>query len=84
MKNVSTTRARELAMYSKMRKMFLDVYPDCINCGAPATDIHHKAGRIGARLYEFENLLPVCRACHQYIEEHPAWAKKVGFSANRL
>jgi len=61
----------------------------------PATDIHHKMGRIGfADQWARDNNIPLLldtrfwvalsRAGHTYVEEHPEWAKENGYSLNRL
>ena len=47
-------------------------------------DIHHQKGKIGDLLCDTRYFLPVCRACHEYIENHPEIAKTLGFSQNRL
>jgi 5-methylcytosine-specific restriction endonuclease McrA len=48
-----------------------------------ATQIHHKAGRIGNLLTERSNLLAVCYPCHEKIERNPKWARDMGYSILR-
>jgi len=53
-------------------------YKQCSLCGRLGTnlDMHHTARRsIGNR----ELVIPLCRPCHSWIEEHQAWAKEHGF-----
>ena len=40
-------------------------------CTGRAAHIHHIAGRGGPRPHRLENLLHVCRPCHDYIHAHP-------------
>lgn len=47
-------------------------------------DIHHKKGKIGDLLIDTRHFLPVCRACHEFIETNPEIAKDLGFSEDRL
>jgi hypothetical protein len=74
-------------LYSKVRKDFLIKNPYCRaklqGCSAIATDVHHKKGR-GLYYLDQNTWLPLCRACHQWIELHPKEAKELGFSDSRL
>jgi hypothetical protein len=75
--------------YSKLRLKLLEEHPDCqakiVNiCSGSSTQCHHKAGRIGKLYTDYSKFLAVCHNCHQYIELHVEWAKKQGFSLNRL
>lgn len=81
---VSNKQAKELRDYRKKREEYLNAHPNCEVCGRPATDIHHKAGRIGKLLTDILNFLAVCRPCHTRIETNPKWAKEKGYSKNRL
>jgi hypothetical protein len=45
---------------------------------------HHKAGRVGEKLYAEEYFLCVCANCHRYIHDHPAWAYDQGYLIKRL
>lgn len=53
-------------------------------CTYKATDLHHRAGRVGELLWDTRYFLAVCRGCHQLIEREPAMAKEKGFSLDRL
>lgn len=75
--------------YLIRRKEYLLIHPSCeakivSNCSMEATEIHHKAGRLGSLLVDDTNFLAVCRNCHQFIELNPKIAKELGFSTNRL
>ena len=39
-------------------------YVPCENCGKPCNDIHHLTFRSQGGSDEIENLIGVCRACH--------------------
>lgn len=56
----------------------------CQRCGAPGTECHHKAGRIGDRLLALDNLVLLCSACHQFLTEHPLDAIAEGYSERRV
>lgn len=94
----SKKRQKEEAVYLKKRADFLNL-PENKKCPVfpqlYTTDVHHKKGRIGyadkeARLkgitlYLDERYwLAVSRKGHRKIEESPEWAKKQGYSLNRL
>jgi len=53
-------------------------------CTGHATDVHHKAGRVGDLLLDVTYWLAACRACHDWIERHPKEAKVIGFSLTRI
>lgn len=84
-KRVSTKRAKQLAEYHKLRGVFLQTHPNCKAClplnmdrPARASDIHHVAGRIGAKLLDESDWLAVCRPCHDFIHRNPLLARKLG------
>lgn len=87
-KPVSNKRQKELRTYSTLRKQYLQDHEDCQaqldQCSQTATDIHHKAGRIGDKLNDTSDWLAVCRPCHNWIEEHPKEAKELSLSKSRL
>ena len=85
-KKVSKKQAKELRNYTKVRKGFLVSRPRCEfeGCNQVSTEVHHKAGRTGANLYNIGNFLAVCRTHHQWIELNPEEAKAKGYSLSRL
>lgn len=84
---VSTKKQQEDKVYSKLRKDYLLQHPFCQaalpGCSKVATDVHHKAGR-GKYYLITTTWIGLCRSCHTYVEEHPADAKELGFSTNRI
>jgi len=64
-------RARQEREYAKLRVEYLEAYTSCHamlkGCTGRATEIHHKAGRIGELLTNTEHFCPICRNCHDYV-----------------
>lgn len=45
-----------------------------------ATDVHELKTRArGGSITELSNCIALCRGCHSWITEHPAWATAKGF-----
>ncbi|WP_141304364.1 HNH endonuclease [Moorella sp. E306M] len=61
------------ARWQKVREMYLRQHPLCEMCEregrvTPATMVHHKQPiRHGGEVLNMENLMAVCRACHDRI-----------------
>jgi hypothetical protein len=85
---VSKKRQVEMDEYSKKRLAFLALHTSCqaklVSCTGVATDVHHKAGRVGDDYLNMNKWLAVCRSCHSWIETNPQEAKELGFSESRL
>ena len=85
---VSKKRQVEMDEYGKKRTAFLIVKPNCeaklVGCTGIATDVHHKAGRVGDNYLKVGTWLAVCRSCHSWIELNSEAAKELGFSESRL
>lgn len=74
--NKKTKERRE--KYKAIAKALLEKNPNCEICKvALATDIHHKENRLGDNLYN--NLMCLCRNCHQDLHLRPKWAKENGY-----
>lgn len=72
---ISAKRRRVSALYRKLRLLHLTKNPSCKVCGKwPASQIHHKAGRVGKKLVDTKDFLAVCFECHEKIHHNPAWA----------
>jgi len=85
----SQKRSKEERLYSAKRVLFLQEHSMCQAhlpgiCTKYSTDVHHKMGRIGELLLMIIYWLAVCRACHEWIENHPAEAQEKGFSIKRI
>lgn len=87
-KKISDKQTTKNKVYTAKRIIFLAAHPKCQakleGCTQVATDVHHMAGRTGSLFLDESQWLPVCRACHSYIETHPDFAKEKGFSKSRL
>lgn len=94
-KKVSGKMAALLAQYTAKRRVWIKGKICAVLMDRPATDVHHKMGRVGyaddwAREHDVPLLLderfwlPVSREGHTWVETHPAEAKENGFSLNRL
>lgn len=64
---VSKGRAKQLAVYRRLRKAFFATNPACALCGAPATDVHHMKGRSGKLLLNPMYWTGLCRTHHESI-----------------
>lgn len=87
-KRVSNKRAKQLRLYNKQRKRILEDNNECKAklpmCTNIATTIHHIAGRMGDRLNDEDNMIPLCMPCHEWVETHPKEAKQLGLSKSRI
>lgn len=82
MKRRSTKRARQEHLYMLRRRVWL-LNKHCERCGRMATEVHHKAGRIGVLLLDETKWCALCHDCHVHVTEHPAEAYEQGFSLHR-
>lgn len=84
-----------LKLYKKARLEYLETHRCCeakltgclaptINCDSRLLQIHHKASRIGEKLYDPKYFMTVCQVCHNYITENSEFAIENGFSISRL
>ena len=66
--------------WARFRRAVLMRSPFCSSCGAVAHELHHLQTMIDApdRIYDDENVTPLCRDCHQ--AEH---ANQRGWTARR-
>lgn len=60
------------ARWQRLRSMVLSASPLCAECAregrvTPATDVHHLVKRRDGGPDSFENLEPLCHACHSRI-----------------
>jgi len=85
MKN-SKKLQKEERKYKKLRIKFLSDKSVCHakihECSLRATEIHHKKGR-GKYLLDITTWLPVCRNCHNWIENNPEDSYELGLSQKR-
>lgn len=79
----SPKRAKQEREYKKLRDKWIEG-KECERCGGEATEVHHAKGRLGALLTDTEHFVALCRACHSWVESHPAESKRLGYSKSRL
>ena len=83
----SATRKTEKKVYKKVSKELKSKEDDCQIkspvCVNRPTYPHHIRGRVGKRLTDKKELLRACNPCNTYIEDNPAWAKKLGFKKSK-
>lgn len=73
------------AAYKPVAAAYKENNPLCHCCGPffywPAratTDVHHSRGKLGALLCDTRFFFAVCRECHNWIGDHPDWARAIG------
>lgn len=76
----SKKRQSEYNKYAKEKKAYMALHPQCERCKTKkATDIHHKAGRVGQWLCRYEYFAALCRQCHDFIHHNPKESRKNGW-----
>lgn len=77
-------------IYKEKRDIYMKDHPICEGygliqgCTKDATDCHHSAGRVGAKLIDETTFVALCRSCHSFVEENAEIAKELKLSKNRL
>jgi len=75
-------------LYSKMRKEFLNLpenstcrakLPGCMGQFKENLTVHHTRGR-GLYYLDKKTWIPLCLACHQWVETHPKEAREMNLS----
>ena len=88
LKKVSKKRGKQNSAYTQVREEFLYKNEFCKArlpiCTMWATEVHHMKGRMEELLIDSRYFLPVCRKCHDWIENHPDEAYDLGLSLYRL
>lgn len=88
-KKISEKQKSVISEYTKVRRAFLEKNPLCkarlSDCTYIATDVHHLAGKTNREKYlNVENFMPLCRNCHQEIENGGSWVYERGFKLKRI
>lgn len=50
----------------------------CCECGAPATDVHHRVARVNGGTDDLENLISLCAECHHKVTARQAATARRG------
>lgn len=53
------------------------------DCRGHGGHLHHKLMRSQGGKHVQENLIDVCRPCHEYIHSHPNWSYEQGYLVRR-
>lgn len=84
-RRASTKRAKELRQYAVRAKEWKEIHPFCRACHLihlgpirKTKDVHHSRGKIGRLLLMEQFWVPVCRTCHNWIDQNPNAARKLG------
>lgn len=83
----SVKRAAQERTYRALRRPFLEANPWCqfpTGCGQPATELHHRRGRVGALLTDDRYWSALCHEHHAWTTGHPAEAYRLGVSERRV
>jgi hypothetical protein len=81
---ISKERAAMLRKYYRLRRRYLEDHPWCeVFPELRATEIHHVRGRAGEMLLDVRYWMPVSRAGHRWIHEHPEEARERGWLADK-
>lgn len=82
LRRVSKKRASEGKEYQAVSRAFLVANPTCQACyKEPATELHHKRGRIGKLLIDTRFFMAVDSDCHEFIHANPNRARELGLLA---
>ena len=86
---VSEKELKRLAKYRVARKEYITKNPKCEfpGCESLNVELHHGAGRIGDLLFNkkyFKSLCGGLSGHHQFCENNPAEAQRLGLSFKRL
>lgn len=86
-KQRSDKRAKQETEYNKRVKTWKIENPVCMarltGCNGKTTDCHHQSGRIGSKLLDESDWLPVCSPCHRKITDDSNNAIEIGLSKPR-
>jgi hypothetical protein len=84
---MSSKRKADLYQRAKIRERVLErdenrCQAGMESCTRHATDVHELKSRArgGDWLYDETNMIALCRSCHSFITQNPAWAEANGFA----
>lgn len=88
----SQSEAVRMAVYVPIAQLFKAAFPECQCCPLvrpklgfvyATDDIHHTRGREGYLLLDTRYWRTACRGCHNWINDHPFQAEKLGLIIKR-
>lgn len=93
LKKTSAKQKLAETLYTDARRVYLTqpgnrhchgrLTPDCTGGDASLLTIHHMKGR-GTHLLDTSTWVPLCPACHRYVELHPDEARDLCLTDSRL
>lgn len=85
-KPVSSKRAAQMKLYRDRRDDYFKMFPVCEfpECNSTEITLHHMKGRIGDLLCDMRYFKSLCMKHHEWVENNPEQAKKMGLSVERL
>ena len=82
-KPVSRKLAKARRLYIKLRRAYLAQNPECVVFrNKPASQIHHRRGRIGTLLIDQRFWIAVSMEGHEWIHHNPELARADGFTCH--
>ena len=96
LKKISKSQRRRLAEYYPIQSAFLRANPMCLCCEIrrnhgenilqqPATEVHHKRGRVGALLTDTRFFIPTCYQCgRNWIHNNPTRARQLNLLSSAV
>lgn len=83
---ISAKKAKQIVEYRRVRDEYFKEHPTCEfpGCYKANITLHHMAGRLGDLLTDKRYFKSLCVKHHQWVEENPEKAKKLGLSTTRL
>jgi len=82
---MSDARKRATVIYAAMKKQWRQSHALCEVCKTRwerrnwATDVHHRRGKAGTLLIDQRYWVPICRPCHDWIDQNRAEARERGW-----
>lgn len=81
-------RLKQESKYSRLCRAFKLANPFCKRCAdmgleTPTRDVHHMMGKEGELLLDVSKFLPLCRLCHNWMDDNPMDAIVQGYSLSR-
>ena len=88
-KGIKPRSAKREAQDEDYRALVDEIVADALVCAVcrvnPPSDPHHLLPQSsGKGRMDPENIKAVCRPCHRYIDDHPAWAMANGWTKSRF
>lgn len=85
LRKLSGKRRKEVNLYLKARKIYLEAHLICEACNEkPSDQIHHKKGRQGKLIHDVRYFMATDQECHAWIENNREASRRQGWLLDRL